>query len=89
MCVKSYSEAIAESATKEDRLLKLKSVDIPKLFITGDADLVMPPESAKEEAELGGFDFKIVNKAGHFAHYERPQQTIELINSFLSGEKII
>ena len=89
VCVKSYTEAIAESATKEDRLHKLKSVDIPKLFITGDADLVMPPESAKTEAALGGFDLKIVKDAGHFAHYEQSQQTIEIIDNFLSGEKIV
>jgi pimeloyl-ACP methyl ester carboxylesterase len=89
VCVKSYSEAIAESATKEDRLHKLRSVDIPKLFITGEDDLVMPPESAKDEAALGGFNLKIINNAGHFSHYEQPQQIIETIDNFLSGEKIV
>ncbi|MFT6631887.1 MAG: pimeloyl-ACP methyl ester carboxylesterase [Bacteriovoracaceae bacterium] len=89
VCVKSYTEAIAESATKEDRLYRLKSISIPKLFITGDADLVMSPKSAKDEANLGGFDLKIIKNAGHFAHYEQPQQTIETIDEFLSKGKIL
>lgn len=83
VCVKSYSNAIAESATKEECLQSLNNLNIPKLFITGELDQVMPPSSAKHEADIGGFDLAVVNDAGHFVHYESPNETIELINNFL------
>ncbi len=84
VCVKSYSSAIMESSTKEDCLKALKSKRILKLFITGEVDKVLPPSSAKYEAELGGFDLKVIESAGHFAHYECPKETMNVIMGFLS-----
>jgi len=84
VCVKSYSEAIEESSAKQDKILKLKKIKIPKLFIAGDLDKVMPPKSAQHESELGGFKLEVIEGAGHFIHYECPEKTIQVINNFLS-----
>ncbi|WP_127718231.1 alpha/beta fold hydrolase [Halobacteriovorax sp. HLS] len=88
VCVKSYSLAITESSTKEHCLESLKALNIPKLFITGELDQVLPPHSAKHEAETGGFDLEIIKSAGHFAHYECPNETIQTIINFLSKEGV-
>ena len=84
VCVKSYSSAIMESSTKESCLKALKSKNINKLFITGELDKVLPPASAKHEAEMGGFELEVIENAGHFAHYESPKETIKIIMDFLS-----
>jgi pimeloyl-ACP methyl ester carboxylesterase len=84
VCVESYSEAIVESATKSDLLNKINEINIPKLFISGSIDKVMPPISAKHEADTGGFELKIIEDAGHFVHFERPKETISIIDEFLS-----
>lgn len=84
VCVKSYSSAIQESGTKEDCLKSLRSKNILKLFITGELDKVLPPVSAKHEAEVGGFDLEVIEDVGHFAHYESPKETMKIIMDFLS-----
>jgi pimeloyl-ACP methyl ester carboxylesterase len=84
LCVKSYSEAIVESSQKENKLTQLKNVAIPKLFIAGDLDKIMPPESAQYESKLGNLKLEIVKGAGHFVHYECPEETMKIINNFLT-----
>ena len=84
LCVKSYSEAIVESSQKSEKLDTLKEINIPKLFITGSLDKVTPPESAKYEANKGGFKLKVVEGAAHFIQYECPEVTIKIIDNFLN-----
>jgi pimeloyl-ACP methyl ester carboxylesterase len=86
VCVKSYSEAIVESSQKQEKLEKLNNINIPKLFITGSLDQVMPPDSAQHESKLGGLKLKIIKGAGHFVHYECPEEIIKVINNFLTNE---
>ena len=87
VCVKNYSEAIAESFQKSAKLNEVKNINIPKLFIAGNLDRVMPVESAKHDANKGGFKLKIVEDAGHFVHYECPKSTIRIINEFLTNKR--
>jgi pimeloyl-ACP methyl ester carboxylesterase len=84
VCVRNYSEAITESSQKSETLLNLKKVSIPKLFITGSLDMIMPPLSAKYEATVGGFNLEIIKNAGHFVHYECPKEVIKIISKFLT-----
>ena len=84
VCVKNYLGALNESSQKFDKLDKIKNIKIPKLFISGYLDKVVPPKSAKYEAEKGGFQLKIVQNAGHFIHYECPEDTIKIIDGFLT-----
>ncbi|MCB0415552.1 MAG: alpha/beta hydrolase [Bdellovibrionales bacterium] len=86
VCVKSYSMSISESATKENCLKKLKGMNLLKLYIAGDLDRVLSPDSAKHEANLGGFDLTLIKNAGHFAQYERPAETMDAIRKFLTNK---
>lgn len=83
VCVKSYSKAIVESSQKENKLRQIKNIRIPKLFISGDLDKVVPPESAKYESSLGEFKLEVVEGAAHFVHHECPEKVIKIINNFL------
>ncbi|MEE2670310.1 MAG: alpha/beta hydrolase [Bdellovibrionota bacterium] len=84
LCVRSYKEAISESTTKEDKLRSLKDKSILKLYISGSEEKILPPDSAKHEADLGGFDLEIINNGGHFVHYEYPQETMNIIRNYLN-----
>ncbi len=84
LCVRSYKEAINESTTKEEKLISLKYKDIFKLYISGAEEKILPPDSAKHEAALGGFDLEIINNGGHFVHYECPQETMDIIKNYLN-----
>ena len=82
MCVPSRP-----SPKKEEKLTGLAAVNIPKLFISGAFDKAVPPESAKHEARVGGFDLEIVKSAGHFVHYECPDETMEILGRFLAQQQ--
>lgn len=84
LCVRSYKEAINESTTKEEKLKSLRNKNILKLYISGAEEKILPPDSAKHEAALGGFDLEIVNNGGHFVHYECPQETMSIIKNYLN-----
>lgn len=84
VCVKNYSMSISESATKESSLKKLKDMNLLRLYIAGDLDRVLPPDSAKHEANLGGFDLTLIKNAGHFVQHERPKETMDVIRNFLT-----
>ncbi len=87
LSVNNYSHAISEASLKENKLIKLKNKNIPKLLLFGEVDNVLPKESAQNQANLGGFELEMIKDAGHFIHYENPQQTIELIEQFIKGVK--
>lgn len=84
LCVRSYKEAINESTTKEEKLKSLKDIDILKLYISGAEEKILPPDSAKHEAGLGGFYLEVINNGGHFVHYECPQETMNIIRNYLN-----
>lgn len=84
LCVRSYKEAINESTSKEEKLKNLRNKNILKLYISGAEEKILPPDSAKHEATLGGFDLEIVNNGGHFVHYECPQKTMNIIRNYLN-----
>lgn len=85
VCVKSYTAAISESSQKEQALKALGKLNFPKLLIAGDLDQVLPPQSALHEAEIGGLTLKTIKNGGHFVHYECPDETINIIDDFLSN----
>ncbi|RYZ78638.1 MAG: alpha/beta hydrolase, partial [Proteobacteria bacterium] len=64
--LKAFEESGAEASQKQYVLQNLKTLSIPKLFIAGDADQLVTVESARAEAEIGGFDLVEIENAGHF-----------------------
>ncbi len=65
---------------------KIPSVSIPLLFIRGGmSDFIKVPEDeAIIKAQFPISKLVTINNAGHWPHYEQPNQVIELISNFLS-----
>ncbi|RYZ91671.1 MAG: alpha/beta hydrolase [Proteobacteria bacterium] len=84
--LKAFDDCGAEASQKENVLLDLKSLSIPKLFIAGAADQLVTVESARSEAEAGGFDFVGIENAGHFMMFDEPLKTADVIKKFLNAK---
>lgn len=83
MCVANYLGARSESSKKEFLLRKLNETNIPKLFLAGVEDLLMPVDVLGKDADAGGFDLKVIRDAGHFVHFDNPSETAVAIQEFI------
>lgn len=55
----------------------------PTLLVTGDEDVVAPPQSARGVAEkIAGSRLEVVRGCGHWAPVEKPEECIELLRRF-------
>lgn len=69
-----------------DALERLGKIGVPVLALTGEADQMTPPKYAQALAgRVPRAQARIIPGAGHFAMVERPAETIEAIQAFLSG----
>ena len=64
----------------------LKTIDVPTLLVTGDADIL----TGLNEAELmrqhiSGSQLRVIAKAGHYAPWEQPEEVSKLLRQFLEG----
>lgn len=84
--LKAFNDCGAEASQKENVLRDLKSLSIPKLFIAGEADQLVTLESARAEAEAGGFNFVGIENAGHFMMFDEPLKTADVIKKFLNAK---
>ena len=63
---------------------ELHRIHVPSLVFTGEHDPYVKPEHSERLAkEMGNADFALVRDCDHLFHIEQPQQTVELILSFL------
>jgi 3-oxoadipate enol-lactonase len=64
-----------------DRLLRIKA---PTLVLTGDGDLLIPPENSKNLAErIPGAELKIISGGGHQVLVEQPEACNAAVLGFL------
>ncbi len=63
----------------------LEQMDVPTLLMTGEADLVMPPELFPMIAShLPNAEVVIVPEAGHMVFWEQPEAFNQLVLEFIS-----
>jgi pimeloyl-ACP methyl ester carboxylesterase len=66
-----------------DRLLRIKA---PTLVLTGDGDLLIPPENSKTLAErIPGAELKTISGGGHQVLIEQPEACNAAVLEFLRG----
>ncbi len=82
-CANSYLAARSESATKESLLAEIKKVQKNKLFILGSEDKLLPSAILMKEAEAGNFKTNTIKDAGHFVHFDQPQNVADVISEFI------
>lgn len=69
---------------EEDLSLVAKNITEPSLLIWGSNDIETPLTDGERLSKLiYGSKLKVINKAGHFVHQEKPQEVARLIQEFL------
>lgn len=82
---RAFLGATAAGQARAHLLDDLKKISIPKLFIAGESDLMFPPSSLELEAKKGGFDFHLIENAGHFVSFDQPEKTCDVIHDFFTA----
>jgi pimeloyl-ACP methyl ester carboxylesterase len=73
-----------QAVLTHDAYDRLPEIGAPTLVLTGDDDQVIPGESSDVLQErIPNARLQVIESAGHLFFIERPQQTIELLESFL------
>ncbi len=63
---------------------RLGRIDLPTLLIWGEADGIVPVEYGRRyQKAIPGAQMKVVRKAGHYPHLERPDAVLKLLNAFV------
>lgn len=69
---------------EEDLGLAAKNITKPTLLIWGSNDMETPLTDGEQLVKLiYGSKLKVINKAGHFVHQEKPQEVAGIIQEFL------
>ena len=73
-------------AERPDSIPTLKTINVPTLIITGDEDSATGvPEAELMRRNISGSEMAVVNKAGHFSPWERPEEVGRLLRQFLDS----
>lgn len=62
---------------------RLAELDIPTLFVHGEADGVFPPAWSRRAADIADAEYWPVGNCGHLVPRERPGVFIERVREFL------
>jgi proline iminopeptidase len=66
---------------------RLGDINVPTLVMAGRDDFLFPPEHQIElAAGIPNARLRIIERAGHNAHDERPDEVIESVRGFISGD---
>lgn len=71
-------------ASRADSTETLKSIDVPTLVLGGEDDVPSPVSELERMArDIRGAELKVVNRAGHFAAFEQPDEAGRVVREFL------
>ena len=74
------------AALAHDALDRLPSIEHPTLAIAGAQDQIIPAENVEVISErIPGARLELIDGAGHLFFIEKPEQTLEVLDAFLSG----
>ena len=74
-----------QSALIFDPIERLKSLDIPTLFLHGEEDVLVLTDHAQLLADAAGANAQLIPNAGHALVVEQSQAVAEAVVSFLNG----
>lgn len=88
MMLKMPARAIAEvqrgMAERPDSVATLATIDVPMLVVTSDEDGTTPLKEAEIMRKgVRDAEMKVIPRAGHYAVFERPEATFEVLVPFL------
>jgi 3-oxoadipate enol-lactonase len=80
----SYQKTL-EASVAQDRAAPIERISCPTLVIAGEEDTVYPPELAEEMARrIPGAELLMLERTGHLANLEQPEQFNQAVLDFLS-----
>lgn len=78
-------DALAGLAARADSLPLLREIGVPTLVISGDEDVISPPDEARAmHAAIPGSRVVIVPRAGHMSNREHPEAWNAAVSGFLA-----
>jgi len=84
-----YGQAAGDPAAEpvEVRLTGRPPIPVPAIVLHGEADGVWPPQASEDNAErfIGGYERRVVPRAGHFLPRETPKAVVEAVRELLGG----
>lgn len=79
-------DALAGLASRADSLPTLREIQVPALVISGEEDVISPPDEARAmHAAIAGSRVEIVPRAGHMSNLENPGAWNAAVSTFLGG----
>ncbi|MDH5597746.1 MAG: alpha/beta hydrolase [Cyclobacteriaceae bacterium] len=76
----TYTEFMRDRNRYTDRI---KALNIPKMYIAGKFDHIIPYDLTTEESKITGSSYELLEKSGHMGMLEEPLKSIEIIEKFL------
>ena len=81
----TIQHALAAMRDRPDQTEMLASIAVPTLVITGDADVITPPEVCEAmQRKIPNSQLAIIKGAGHMTTMEQPEQVNRAMLTFLS-----
>jgi proline iminopeptidase len=66
---------------------RLDQITVPTLVLAGRDDFLFPPEHQRQlAAGIPGARLRIIERAGHNPHAERPAEVMRAVSDFITGD---
>jgi 3-oxoadipate enol-lactonase len=86
MSPEDISQVQRGMAERPDSVATLKTINVPTLIVAGDEDTLTPVADAEVMRQnISGSQIKIIQKAGHFAAFEQPEEAGRILRQFLDS----
>jgi 3-oxoadipate enol-lactonase len=73
-------------AARADSVETLKTINVPTLLVTGDEDILTGANEAElMRQHISGSQLQVIQRAGHYAPWEQPDEVARLLRQFLDG----
>ncbi len=83
----SYRKTL-EASVAQDRGAPIENIRVPTLVVSGDEDVVYPPQLARETARrIPGAELVMIKGAGHLVNLERPGRFNEVLLDFIERQE--
>jgi 3-oxoadipate enol-lactonase len=72
-------------AERPDSVATLRTIDVPALIVSAGEDMIPLSEAQLMRQHIPNADLKVIDRAGHYAVFERPDEAARLLLQFLGS----
>jgi len=86
MSPEDISLVLKGMAERPDSIPTLKTITVPTLILVGDEDTLTPVADAElMKQNISGSQMKVIRRAGHYAVWEKPEETGMVLRQFMDA----